>query len=70
MEDWKTIDTAPKDRTEILLAKFSSDGPSVVENGAWLPDYWEEGDTMPTVWPVWFTPTHWSPMAPNPLSGR
>jgi len=66
MFEWKTIETAPKDRL-ILLGGRDADGDDWVESG-----YWESYDMWPEdagaegkkpesewVWVTWFAPKWW-----------
>ena len=63
MSDWKPIDTAPKDGTEIILGVFSdSFVDATVMNSRWIDGeekgcYWLDWHGMPR-------PTHWQPLNP------
>src|SRR5262245_44394030 len=68
MSDWRPIDSAPKDGTEILVAY----DPSVGWNNivAWRykangtgAECWRDSYTLKR---IWNTPTHWQPLPPPP----
>lgn len=67
MQDWQSIETAPKDGSKILLADYSgfaargTDGVWIC-SGRWLsPEgYWWDGIER------LYTPTHWQPLPTPP----
>lgn len=76
MSEWKPIETAPKDRSEILLfwwETISADEPPMAtcgvcawQNTATYPDVhmcWTWADTCE---PIEYEPTHWQPLPPPP----
>lgn len=61
MSDWQPMDTAPKDRTQILLWNGA-----YIAIGEWLPEGYFE-DHEPARWFPINEPTHWQPL-PEPPS--
>lgn len=60
--EWRPIEAAPKDGTEILLGEGMS-----VEKGSWTEQDdgtgdWSDGECLP----LRPTPTHWMPLPPPP----
>lgn len=67
MADWKPIKTAPKDGTNILIAKF--DEPMVIQNDYWTEYNEPEDGKIYGCWCDWppgylLQPTHWKPIDP------
>ena len=71
MSDWRPIETAPMDGTEILLAV----GQRAIEIGHWIPGIPSEWDRRIMRWNLgreghWSTwngePTHWMPLPVSP----
>ena len=59
---WQPIETAPKDRSEILLHREPCGS---VANGYWLSEAYAGNGAW--IWPyVHKTPTHWMPLPPAP----
>ncbi|HET8686032.1 MAG TPA: DUF551 domain-containing protein [Methanosarcina sp.] len=59
-QQWKTIDTAPKDGTKVLLMRMGEYGRCGMADG-----YYNERSVW--VWPyVMKEPTHWMPLPPAP----
>jgi hypothetical protein len=75
MTQWQTIDSAPKDGTELLL-HFSPDrtpgrdGPGIDEGGViqgwWFSSPKEIDDGWETIIGFVGDPTHWMPLPPAP----
>jgi hypothetical protein len=61
MNEWKPIETAPKDRHVIIMGRYAN-GVAYVEEGFWneARGHWNGRIFEP--------PTHWWPM-PQPLGG-
>lgn len=63
MSAWQSIETAPKDGTEIILGVFSQYFVDpIVMNSCWVDGeergcYWHDWGGMPA-------PTHWQPLSP------
>jgi len=61
MTEWKTMDTAPKDRM-ILLGGRDEEGNQWVNSGYWETyEHWPEKLKPPPewAWDVWFEPKWW-----------
>lgn len=80
---WQPIETAPKDGTQVLLCQATDAGGNPIEPlgifcqvAAWWQE--EEDPNEPGEWIVYcsipaepklfFDPTHWMPLPPNPLA--
>lgn len=65
--EWRPIETAPKDGTELIASRFWGDG-SVVAIMHWLPldgdGFWDSDG-----WDADWEPTHWIPLPPPPKAG-
>jgi hypothetical protein len=77
--NWQPIETAPKDGTEILLCRaFDADGSAItgkawgvfVQVAAWWKgeDGWIVYCSLVSDPALHFTPTHWMPLPPNPVT--
>lgn len=65
---WQSIETAPKDGTEILLARYDEDTSYYCEVGQWWVSAWAGGvgfDGLRSLAILSFEPTHWMPL-PDP----
>lgn len=60
MSEWKTIETAPKDGTLVLLH-----GKGYVKTG-WFDDSIQIGNYPDWRWGLTFEPTHWMPLPEPP----
>ena len=66
MMEWQTIETAPKDGTNILLYVFSHEPDYGV--GYWNGDYWSMTVHADRLYDEFGSPTHWMPL-PEPPKG-
>lgn len=67
---WQQIDSAPKDGTDILVARFDDDGSDWYAVAQWWVRAWafmsgRPGD-MPAL--LGFVPTHWMPLPSRPAA--
>lgn len=76
MSKWQSIETAPKDGTDILLAEISHDRGQIsygeIDIGAWQKEPMSMDEEGNSYW-YWFTnfgrvqePTHWMPLPEPP----
>ena len=70
-DDWRPIETAPDDGTEILVCMTHN----LPDCGAWETIMWVDWQRGPYVWPNYerridipFPPTRWQPLPPPPDS--
>lgn len=82
MTDWKTIESAPKDGTWVLLlipesCQDSSRPKPWVEAAHWVEEFFESWERVSETrkdrritdrshWSCYEDPTHWAPMPANP----
>lgn len=78
--NWKPIETAPKDGTEILICRaIDADGKPIktdsfglfVHRAAWWgegQDEWIVYNSQPCEQPAFFEPTHWMPIPAPPFT--
>lgn len=77
MTEWQTIDTAPRDGTQILLCQAYDIEGTPIDALAWglfvqVAAWWGEEDewivycSMPCDPALHFEPTHWMPLPANP----
>lgn len=66
--EWKTIDTAPKDGTPVLVCVTYS-----LSNDEWETKQWVDAQSPHIQWPTYWRsidiplpPTHWMPLPPPP----
>lgn len=59
--NWHPISTAPKDATYILLYRDRYDEPEVTA-AFWSIDSADWFNSEASSNPVWFIPTHWTPL--------
>ena len=64
MSEWKTIESAPKDRHVLLLASTVI-GPPLIVHGCWFKVSDREKGWIDTNGEVW-NPTHWMPLPEPP----
>lgn len=72
MSKWKTIDSAPKDRTPIVIcadgivgeAYFNEDDSSHDGNFYWAQTHWTDSHVSPIY------PTHWQNLPPPPKEAK
>jgi len=70
-DDWRPIETAPKDGTDVLVSRRDKDGFEWFAVAQWWVRAWafmsgRPGD-MPAL--IGFTPTHWRPLPSPPKEG-
>jgi hypothetical protein len=66
MSEWQPIETAPKDGTFIILARFNEGFAEEVSGGDWN-QYPKLGQHGLNGFEAWITsPTHWMPIPPPP----
>lgn len=75
MTDWKPIESAPKDGTEIIVMHVHIE-TQIVNNAFWIEDdeypqdtgWWSYtlSEVSRTQLNDWQTPTHWMPLPPPP----
>ena len=65
-EGWRPIETAPKDKSNIVLLRQPCGS---IANGFWLAEAYAGNGAW--IWPyVHKTPTHWMPLPPPPTSAE
>ena len=65
-EGWRPIETAPKDKSNIVLLRQPCGS---IANGFWLAEAYAGNGAW--IWPyVYKTPTHWMPLPPPPTSAE
>lgn len=61
--EWRTIDSAPRDGSTVLVAHASN---GAIFCAAWENDAWIDGATNSFDEPVEYSPSHWLPLPPAP----
>lgn len=73
-EGWRTIDSAPRDGTKILIAEPVNEEHAMNQHAIYAA-WWDEGDAIWTDYAVKsfgyeevqsYSPTHWMPLPPPP----
>lgn len=65
---WQPIETAPKDRTEVLIFGMWATYPTM-HVAQWRQGQWKV-DTEDGFWGVDVTPTHWMPLPATPTDTK
>jgi hypothetical protein len=66
MSEWRPIETAPRDGTEVLLYTTAFNGEWIVVQGAYFSSPKQIDDGWETAFGFHGEPTHWQPLPPPP----